>query len=109
MNVDGTISSVFEDWGHSGYNYFTNLTLSENGAETVDFLTPTKQGEIANQLISKPSIEYVHLSIGGNDVLGSWKSQTFTPAQTDSIRFQVKDSIIAVIDFIKGVRPDVKG
>src|SRR5690554_357133 len=108
MNVDGIINNVFEDWGHSGYKYFTNLTLSENGAETVDFLTPTKQGEIANQLISKPSIEYVHLSIGGNDVLGSWKSQTFTPAQTDSIRFQVKDSIIAVIDFIKGIRPDVK-
>jgi len=108
MNVDGTINKVFSDWGHSGHKYFTNLTLSENGAETVDFLKPSKQGEIANQLISKPSIEYVHLSIGGNDVLGSWKSQSFTQEQTDSLRFQVKDSIIAVIDFIKGVRPNVK-
>lgn len=108
MNVDGTINNVYSDWGHSNVKYFTNLTLSENGAETVDFLTPTKQGEIANQLISKPTIEYVHLSIGGNDVLGSWKSQSFTQAQTDSLRFQVKDSVIAVIDFIKGVRPDVK-
>src|SRR5690554_6968079 len=75
MNVDGTINNVYSDWGHSNVKYYTNLTLSENGAETVDFLTPTKQGEIANQLISKPTIEYVHLSIGGNDVLGSLKSQ----------------------------------
>jgi hypothetical protein len=108
MGVDQTINKVFEDWGHSSYKFFTNLTIAENGAETSDFLLPAKQGEIANQLISKPTIEYVHLSIGGNDVLGSWKSQSFTQAQTDSLRFQVKDSVVAVIDFIKGVRPDVK-
>lgn len=108
MNVDKTINKVFKDWGHSSYKYTTSLTLSVNGAKTVDFLRPNKQGEIANQLISKPSIEYVHLSIGGNDVLGGWKSQSFTQAQTDSLRFLVRDSVVAVIDFIKSVRPNVK-
>lgn len=108
MGVDQTINKVFDDWGFPEYEFKTNLTLAENGATTNDFLSPTKQGEIANQLISNPSIDFVHLSIGGNDVLGNWKSQTFTQAQTDSLVQQVEDSIYAVIDFIKGIRPDVK-
>ncbi|PKR80533.1 hypothetical protein CW751_09160 [Brumimicrobium salinarum] len=108
MGFDNTIDDVFEDWGHSNYKFYTNTTLAENGAETEDFLESTRQGEIANQLISQPSIEYVHLSIGGNDVLGSWKSQSFTTAQTDSLRLQVRDSVIAVIDFLKSVRPNIK-
>lgn len=108
MGVDQTINKVFKNWGFPEYKFLTNLTLAENGAKTDDFLKPSKQGEIANQLISKPSIKFVHLSIGGNDLLGSWKSQTFTQFQTDSLMQSVEDSLYAVIDFIKGIRPDVK-
>lgn len=107
MGVDQTINDVFEQWGHSDKKFFTNLTLAENGAETVDFLQQGKQDEIEQQLLDKPSIEIVHLSIGGNDVLGSWNTN-MTQAQTDSIKNQVKDSIIAVIDFIQSVRPGIQ-
>lgn len=107
MGVDGTINNVFDQWGHSDIEFYTNLILSENGAETVDFLQPNKQNEIESQLLSRPEIEVVHLSIGGNDVLGSWNIN-FTQAQTDSLKLEVKDSLVAVIDFIKSVRPDVK-
>lgn len=107
MNADGTINNVFDQWGHSDIEYFTNLTLSENGAETTDFLQANKQDEIENQLLSRPEIEVVHVSLGGNDVLGSWNI-SFTQSQTDSLKAEVKDSLVAVIDFIKSVRPDVK-
>lgn len=107
MGVDGTINNVFDQWGHSDIEFYTNLILAENGAETVDFLQADKQNEIESQLLSRPEIEVVHLSIGGNDVLGSWNIN-FTQAQTDSIKLEVKDSLVAVIDFIKSVRPDVK-
>tara|TARA_B100000508_G_scaffold11104_1_gene7833 strand:+ start:2015 stop:3652 length:1638 start_codon:yes stop_codon:yes gene_type:complete len=107
MGVDQTINDVFEQWGHSNKKFFTNLTLAENGAETVDFLSQNKQDEIEQQLMDKPSIDIVHLSIGGNDVLGSWNT-TMTSSQTDSIKEQVKDSIIAVIDFIQSVRPGIQ-
>ena len=33
MNVDQTINKVMKDWGHSNYKYYTDLVLSENGAE----------------------------------------------------------------------------
>lgn len=107
MGLDQTINNVFDDWGFSNYTFYTDPSLAVNGAETSDFLTAQKQALIANKLNSTPSIKYVHLSIGGNDVLGDWKSQSFTQAQTDSLVTQVEDSVEAVISFIKSVRPDI--
>lgn len=74
MGVDQTINNIMTKWGHSNYKYFTNITLAVNGAETDDFLTPGRQDEIALQLAQNPTIEVVHLSIGGNDVLGECMS-----------------------------------
>ena len=107
MGVDQTINDVFQQWGHSDKKFYTNLTLAENGAETVDFLQQGKQDEIEQQLIDRPTIDIVHLSIGGNDVLGSWNTN-MTQQQTDLIKDQVRDSIIAVIDFIQSVRPGIQ-
>src|SRR5690554_7167636 len=49
MNVDGTINNVYSDWGHSNVKYYTNLTLSENGAETVDFLTRSEERRVGKE------------------------------------------------------------
>jgi lysophospholipase L1-like esterase len=106
MGVDQTINTVLQRWGHSGYTYYTNLTLAENGAETDDFLTASKQAEIQNRLLADPGIKVVHLSIGGNDVLGDW-NVSFTQEQTDSLKAAVYDRLLQVIAFIKGVRPDI--
>lgn len=107
MGVDQTINNVFNKWGHSGYTYFTNLTLAENGAETDDFQGADKQAEILEQLTNNPSIEVVHLSIGGNDVLGDW-NVSFTQAQTDSLKAAVYDRLVDVIEFIKDARPGIR-
>jgi lysophospholipase L1-like esterase len=107
MGVDQTINTVLDRWGHSNYTYFTNLTLAENGAETDDFQTAEKQNEIAAQLTANPSIEVVHLSIGGNDVLGDWNID-FTQAQTDSLKDAVFARLVDVIEFIKSARPDIQ-
>jgi len=107
MGVDQTINTVLNQWGHSNYTYFTNLTLAENGAETDDFQGASKQAEIAAQLAANPSIEVVHLSIGGNDVLGEWNIN-FTQAQTDSLKGAVFARLVDVIEFIKSARPDIR-
>lgn len=107
MGVDQTINTVFDRWGHSNYTYFTNLTLAENGAETDDFQTATKQNEIAAQIAANPSIEVVHLSIGGNDVLGDW-NVSFTQEQTDSLKAAVFARLVDVIEFIKTTRPGIR-
>lgn len=106
MGVDQTINTVMDNWGHSNYTYFTNPTIAENGAETDDFLTTAKQQEIQNQLDSKPSIKAVHLSIGGNDVLGDW-DVSFSQQQTDSLENAVFQRLDSVITFIKSARPGI--
>lgn len=106
MGVDQTINTILDRWGHSNYTYFTNLTLAENGAETDDFQGAAKQAEIAAQLAANPSIEVVHLSIGGNDVLGEWNVD-LTQAQTDSLKDAVFARLVDVIEFIKSARPDI--
>lgn len=107
MGVDGTIDNIMEDWGHSGNKFYTNLTLAQNGAKTTHFKDQEKKDEIASQLLNKPSIEYVHLSLAGNDLLGNWKSQTFTQEQTDSLMAVVVNDLIEVVDYIKSVRSDI--
>lgn len=107
MGVDGTINNVFERWGHSNYTFITNTVVAENGAETDDFLKPDKQAEIQKLLDENPSIEVVHLSIGGNDVLGDW-NKNFTPQQTDSLKLSVESRLLQVINFIKSAKPGIK-
>lgn len=107
MGVDQTINNVMRDWGHSGYKYFTNAMIAENGAETDDFLLPAKQQEIQAKLNQYPSIEAVHLSIGGNDVLGSWNIN-FTATQTDSLATAVLMRLDSVITFIKTTKPGIQ-
>jgi hypothetical protein len=107
MNTDGTLNNALTKWGHSDKNFYTNLTISENGSETVDFLGAVKQDEIAAQLLAHPDIEVVHLSIGGNDVLGDWNIN-FTQEQTDSLEAAVTVRLTAIIDFIKSVKPGIR-
>lgn len=106
MNVDGTINNIAKDWGHSNVNYYTNLTLSENGAETDDFLKPGKITELQSKLTSYTDLKAVHLSIGGNDFLGDWKV-SFTQTQIDALYEGVAKRMDTIIDIIHTTRPDV--
>ncbi len=106
MGVDQTLNEVLNKWGHSNYRYYTNLTLAENGAETVDFLQPGKLAEIQARLDADPGLRVVHLSLGGNDVLGDWHVD-FTQAQTDSLKAVVYGRLLTVIELIKDMRPDI--
>ncbi len=107
MNVDGTINNVAKDWGHSNVKYYTNLTLSENGAETDDFLKPDKVAELQNQLTSLTDLKVVHLSIGGNDFLGDWNT-SFSQNDVDILYEGVAERLDSIIDIIHQSRPDVQ-
>ncbi len=107
MSVDMTINRALEKWGHSNYTYVTNAILAENGAETDDFLKPEKQDEILAQLQANPSIEVIHVSIGGNDILGDW-NVNFTQGQTDTLEQEVYDRMMQIFDFLKQAKPGIR-
>lgn len=107
MNASSTFNNTLRRWGHSDKRYFTNLIISENGAKTHDFLGSEKQDEIAAQLAANPSIDVVHLSIGGNDVLGTWHI-SWPQEDVDSLEAAVTVRLTAIMDFIKSVRPGIR-
>jgi hypothetical protein len=106
MSADQTINTVLRKWGFTNYRFLSNATIAVNGAQTDDFLRQNTQDEIARLLNENPTINVVHLSIGGNDVLGGWDT-TFTQGQTDTLRMDVENRMIQIFDFIKGLRPDI--
>jgi hypothetical protein len=59
---------------------------------------------ITNNLAANPDVEFVHLSIGGNDFLGTWNN-TFTPAQ-QSVLFQaITDDVETIATTSSPPRP----
>jgi hypothetical protein len=64
------------------------------------------EAEILNQLTNNPTIEVVHLSIGGNDFLGDW-NVNMTQQQTDSLMYEVFDRLDSIVRFIKSCKPGI--
>ena len=107
MGTDNSINNAFTKWGHSNYKFYTNSVLSENGTETVDFIQPSRLNEIQTQLLARPTIDFVHISLGGNDVLGQW-NKNWSLAKTDSLLDSVSARLVFIMDFIKSVRPGIR-
>ncbi len=107
IGIDNSINTAFTKAGHSNYKFFTNSNIAVNGTTTDYFLLPAQIAEIQNQLNLHPDIDFVHLSIGGNDVLNTWNIN-FTQAQTDSLLDSVYAHIVTIIDYIKTARPGVR-
>lgn len=106
MNTEATINNVFKTWGFSNYKFISNATLAVNGAQTDDVMKASTEAEILHQLTVNPSIEVVHLSIGGNDFLGDWKV-SMTQGQTDTLRDAVFERLDSIMRFIKSCKPGI--
>ena len=107
MNTDQTFNNALKNWGHSNYKFVSNTVVAENGAEAPDFMTATKQTEIQNLIDQNPSIEVIHLSIGGNDMMGDWKV-SMTPGALDTLGNNVQANIDSVIRFLKSTKPGMR-
>jgi hypothetical protein len=107
IGIDNAIKNAFERFGHSNYTFYTNAVLAENGTKTTDFLQPNRLNEIQAQLLAHPDIDFVHLSLGGNDVLNSWH-KSWSQARTDSLLDSVYSRLTQIISFIQNVKPGIK-
>ncbi|MCH2234474.1 MAG: GDSL-type esterase/lipase family protein [Crocinitomicaceae bacterium] len=107
MNQDQTFNNVADQYGHSNRVYHTVEDLAVNGARTEDFLTPASKDLLEAELLANPTINVVHVSLGGNDFLGNWKV-SFTPAETEALKLETKDELEELFDHIWSIRPDIK-
>ncbi len=103
QNADATINQALMNMGHSDKKFVSNVQIAENGADTWDFVDGPKQDAIENIIDANPDIDIVHLSIGGNDVLGDWHV-SFTQEMTDSLTQDVEGRLHSIIDFLQGTR-----
>lgn len=106
-NSDQTITHGLANLGHSDKKFASNVVIAENGAETNDFLTVEKQTAIQNLIDANPDIDIVHLSIGGNDVLGDWNIN-YSQEATDSLEAAVADRLEQIVEFLKSTRPGMR-
>lgn len=107
MNSESTINYALTRAGHSDYTFYSNANLSVSGAKTGDAMSVASETEVRTQLALHPTIDFCHLSIGGNDFLGGWDT-SFTQGQTDTLFGQVFQRIDSIVRFIKSCRPGIK-
>lgn len=107
IGIDNAIKNAFERFGHSNYTFYTNAVLAENGTKTTDFIQPNRLNEIQTQLLANPDIDFVHLSLGGNDVLNNWH-KSWSQARTDSLLDSVYSRLTQIISFIQNVKPGIR-
>ncbi|MDP6908486.1 MAG: GDSL-type esterase/lipase family protein, partial [Flavobacteriales bacterium] len=107
MNADQTITHALRNAGHSDKKYTTSFVIAENGADTWDFLDQEKQTEIQNLIDANPEIDIVHLSIGGNDLLGEYHV-SWDQERIDSLQIEVGNRLTEIIEFLKNTRPGIR-
>ena len=75
------------------------------GSTAAQWVTPTWLGYITDELTANPTIDIVHLSMGGNDYL---YAIPLTPEQIAALVEQVFDDIDTVVAHILSIRPHAR-
>ncbi len=99
-------NKALEQYGLSDLNLYSSVNLSINGAETHTFLDPAKKQEVIDAINNNPSIEFVHISLGGNDMLGDWNVSMSTQ-QTDSMLNASLLRLDSIVQYILQTNPDL--
>ena len=102
-----SIPTNLDRFGFTNIGMYSDNNLSINGAVSDDFLTPAGKNAIQNGFANNPEIEWVNLSIGGNDILNNWNKSMDTLA-TDSLLDVTMLKIDSIIQYIKSTKSTVK-
>ena len=94
-------------FGFSDVSCYSTPGLAVNGAEASDYFTDAgRVQELENYILSNPELEYVHMSLGGNDALGTWH-KNYTSQQTSDLLDVILIDIRAGIDTILSFNPNL--
>mgnify|MGYP000950553116 CR=1 FL=1 len=78
------------------------------GMRASEFVEPGMLATVAEELALHPTIDIVHLSLGGNDILyGTWRPD-MTPAEQQAVFDSVTAHIETAVNFILAVRPGIR-
>lgn len=107
MHLSQSIEDAMDNHGFSDLGQLSSQNLCILGARTTTFLNDsTKLADIETEILDHPELEFVHLSIGGNDVMGDW-DVNFSPGATDTLLVEVVQRAMALKDYILSINPDL--
>jgi hypothetical protein len=97
------LQQVLDDNGHANVDVVNEAVPGDTAA---NLSNPTGLQGIGSDLAAHPDTVLVHLSIGGNDFLGSW-SASMNPQQEDALFDGIVADIETIVLHIGSERPDV--
>lgn len=95
-------------FGFSDIRANSSINIAITGARAENYFSnPSRKQGIIDFLASNPDVEFCHISLGGNDVLGEWNN-SMTSFQVDSLLDVVLTNLKKDIDTVLSLKPDLK-
>jgi hypothetical protein len=94
-------------FGLTDYKAYSTASLSVNGTQADNYFTPERVQELTDALNDNPTIEYIHFSLGGNDILGTYNVAN-SASQNQQDYNTLMTEIKAGIDIIHNINPNLK-
>lgn len=108
MQAFGTYQEVLPEFPGCENFRSVGFRTSVVGIRANEFIEPAMLETVAEELALYPTIDIVHLSLGGNDILyGRWLP-TMSPSQQENLFNTITANIETAIDFILAQRPDIR-
>ena len=108
MQAFDTYQEVLPEF--AGYENYRSIGFRTSvvGIQADEFIAPAMLATVAEELALYPTIDIVHLSLGGNDILyGRWLP-SMSPEQQENLFNAITADIETAIDFILAQRPDIR-
>jgi lysophospholipase L1-like esterase len=80
---------------------------TESGTTAADWVEPTRQQVLIDELALRDDVDVVQLTLGGNDFLAAWTT-ALTTAEEDALVQAVRADLARIVDAILAERPDVE-
>lgn len=106
MMLNQAFTTALDEAGLGQYEAVGMYTTAP-GSTAKQWTRPEWLQIIDEQLAANPTIDIVHLSLGGNDYLRKWKPSMPLP-ERDALFNDVRDDIETVVKHILDVRPNVR-
>ncbi len=101
-----SLSWAFARFGH-GDKVEVGDTTAFAGSTAAEWATPAWLAMIDAALQAHPTVDLVHLQIGGNDFLGGW-SLHLTQAQEDALFQQIENDVTTVVGHVLAWDPGLQ-
>lgn len=100
------LKGVFDEKGYADVCE-TGKKTAIGGSKVSDWLEADRLELLKTELAAFPTIDLVHLSLGGNDFTNRWKA-SMSPEEEDKVFAEIAEGLRAVVDQILAQREEIE-